>query len=144
MNIPKLARQTLLAMVVAVATLPITAAPASAAGNGATVSHYTASYPCPCFGHIDVSGVHLTNQRFPGSDYGPTSADTVGGRDNFSGTVADPPDTQLVFTGPGGTNCDVSDMWESDYNGNLFTCDWSWTINPDGSTYGWAVYPDGP
>jgi len=128
---------------VAAAAIATNIGVASAGGNAATVSHYRTDYPCPCFGHIYVSGVHLTNKQFPGVDAGATSASTVGGRDNFTGTVADPPDTQLVFTGPGGTNCDPEEMWESDYNANLFTCSWSWTVNTDGSTTGWAIYPNG-
>jgi hypothetical protein len=116
---------------------------ASAAGTRATVTHYPASYDCPCFGHFDLTGVHLTNARFPGDDQGPSSASTIGGRDNFSGTVTQPPTSPVTWSGPGGSSCAREDMWESDYNGNLFTCSWSETINPDGSVSGWAVYPSG-
>lgn len=122
------------------AGLGTNAAVASAA-TAATVSHYQASYPCPCFGAFDLSGVHLTNHQFPGVDNGPSAATTTGGRDNFSGTVTEPPATDVTFAGPGGTNCDPDAMWESDYNANLFTCTWSETVNSDGSVQGWAVYP---
>lgn len=116
---------------------------ASAGGNGATTTHYTASYSCGCFGTFNLSGIHLTNKQFPGTDNGPTSASTTGGRDNFSGTVSDPPSSTVTFTGPGGSSCDIDNTWESDYNANLFTCTWSETFNPDGSVYGWATYSTG-
>lgn len=112
------------------------------ASPGATVTQYHASYPCPCFGSFDLSGVHLTNKQFPGVDNGPTSSTTTGGRDNFSGTVTEPPSTTVTFTGPGGSSCDASEAWYSDYNPNLTTCTYSETINPDGTVEGWAVYPD--
>jgi hypothetical protein len=115
----------------------------ASAGARATVTHYTASYPCPCFGAFDLSGVHVTNTQFPGLDAGPSSTNTTGGRDNFTGTVTQPPATEMTFTGPGGTNCDPENRWESDYNGNLFTCSWSETVEPNGSVSGWAVYPKG-
>ena len=111
------------------------------ASPAATVSHYTASYTCECFGHFNLSGVHLTNTRFAGVDNGPTAATTTGGRDNYSGTVSEPPQTNLTITGPGGTTCDPSDMWESDYNPNLFTCTWSMTVDSNGAINGWAIYP---
>jgi hypothetical protein len=111
------------------------------ATTAASVSHYQASYSCSCFGQFDLSGVHLTNSRFPGVDNGPTADTTTGGRDNYSGTVSDPGLTETVFTGPGGLTCDPADMWESDYNPNLFTCTWSLTVEPDGAIQGWAIYP---
>ncbi len=27
-------------------------------------------------------------------------------------------------------------------NASLFTCTWSWTTEPDGTTDGWAIYPN--
>jgi len=118
---------------------------ASAGGTGATVTHYTATYSCGCFGTFNLAGVHLTNKNFSGVDNGPTSASTTGGRDNFSGTVTDPPESSVTFSGPGGASCDpdLGELWVSDYNPNLSTCTWSETFNPDGSVSGWAIYPAG-
>lgn len=114
-------------------------APASAGPAAATVTHYTASYPCPCFGAFDLTGVHVTNVRFPGLDAGPYAAATTGGRDNFSGTVTEPPATEMVF------NDANSGEWCSDYVQvrALCTTEWSETVEPDGSVTGWAIYPDG-
>ena len=114
---------------------------AASSPETATVSHYTASYTCPCFGQFNLTGVHLTNAEFPGVDLGPSCAGTTGGRDNFYGSVSQPPAEELVLNGPGGS-CGPEGRWESDYNANLFTCAWSWTIEPDGTTYGWAIYPN--
>ena len=75
-------------------------------------------------------------------DNGPASTSTTGGRDNFSGTVSQPPQYDVTFTGPGGSTCDPQDMWESDYNPNLFTCTWSETFQSNGNVEGWAIYPD--
>lgn len=111
------------------------------ASTGATVTHYKASYPCTCFGQFNLTGVHLTNSRFQGVDNGPTSTSTTGGRDNFSGTVSQPPQSDVTFTGPGGTTCAAEDTWESDYNQYLFTCTWSETIDSNGNVEGWAIYP---
>lgn len=113
----------------------------ASASPSATVSHYTASYSCSCFGQFNLSGVHLTNKQFPGADNGPSATTTTGGRDNYSGTVSDPPPTDMTFTGPGGSTCNYDDMWESDYNPNLFTCTWSMTVDSDGAISGWAIYP---
>jgi hypothetical protein len=113
---------------------------ASAGSPRATVSHFTARDQCSCFVELDFTGVHLTNTQFPGVDNGPTAGTTTGGRDNFSGTVARPPDSEVTVDGSGCT--DPQDGWQSDYNHNLFTCDFSWTIEPDGSTSGWAIYPN--
>ncbi|HET6916352.1 MAG TPA: hypothetical protein VFH56_09725 [Acidimicrobiales bacterium] len=113
------------------------------ASPAATVNHYTASYTCDCFGHFNLSGVHLTNHRFAGVDNGPTATTTTGGRDNYSGTVSEPPQTDTTISGPGGTTCDPNDMWESDYNPNLFTCTWSMTVDSNGVLSGWAIYPAG-
>lgn len=131
-------------LVLIAAAAPILASNITSAGAtpAATVTHYTASYACPCFGQFNLSGIHLTNTRFAGVDNGPNSPSTTGGRDNFSGTVTEPPQSDVTFSGPGGSTCDPADMWESDYNPNLFTCTWSETINSDGSVQGWAVYPD--
>src|SRR6185437_6468667 len=43
------------------------ASPSTNAANAATVSHYTASYSCDCFGTFTIVGVHVTNQHFSGS-----------------------------------------------------------------------------
>jgi hypothetical protein len=136
-------RKLLIITAVAASAIVANIGVASAGVAHATVTHYSASYPCPCFGQFDLSGVHVTNTRFPGVDAGPLSTDTTGGRDNFSGTVTQPPATEVTFTGPGGTSCDPEDQWESDYNGNLFTCAWSETVEPNGSVSGWANYPNG-
>lgn len=116
----------------------------AAAGGTTTVTHYRADYTCPCNGlHWVLSGVHLTNSHFAGADFGPASNQTVGGRDNFTGTVDPVPvEETMTFTGPGGTNCADEDKWQSDYNSNLLTCSWSMTVQPDGSVSGWAVYPN--
>ena len=105
----------------------------AAAGSAATVTHYTASYTCECFGTFTIEGVHLTNTRFPGADSG--GGDAVGGRDNFSGTVTAPPPVELVLD-----YANAGD-WCSDYDGQC-TRDWSVTFEPDGSLSGWAVYPN--
>ncbi len=105
---------------------------ASASTHAATVTHYTAAYTCPCFGDFTIVGLHLTNSRFPGTDDGTGTA--TGGRDNFSGTVSQPPLTQTVW------NDANAGEWCSDYDGQC-TTDWSLTIEPDGSLTGWAVYP---
>ncbi len=128
----------LLAAIVAAVTFANPLA-ASAGAPAATVTHYTASYSCPCFGQFTLSGVHLTNKNFPGVDNGPSSTTTTGGRDNYSGTVSEPPDAQVVLN-----NANAGE-WCSDYDQArpLCTTDWSETIDPDGSVSGWAVYPDG-
>lgn len=127
-----------LAAVAAMAAATVGGASSVAAGGTrATVTHYTASYSCPCLGQIDMTGVHVTNSQFPGLDSGDGSA--VGGRDNFSGTVSDPPAQQLVLTG--GDPSDPSSAWCSDYDGQA-SYDWEWVINPDGTEYGWAIYPN--
>jgi hypothetical protein len=113
------------------------ASPVAAGGTRATATHYTASYACPCVGEIQMTGVHITNAQFAGLDSGEGSA--IGGRDNFSGTVSDPPAQQLVLTG--GNPSDPTTAWCSDYDGQA-SYDWQWVINPDGTEYGWAVYPD--
>jgi hypothetical protein len=113
------------------------ASPVAAAGRAATVSHYTASYFCPCFGDISMTGVHLTNTLFAGVDNGGGNA--IGGRDNFSGTVSNPPNSQVVFSG--GDPSDPSSAWCSDYDGQA-SYNWEWVINPDGTEYGWAIYPN--
>lgn len=119
--------------------LSVGAAGASAHGKpagAATVSHYTASYFCDCFGTFTISGVHVTNQRFPGADDG--NGDATGGRDNFSGTVSQPPDSEVILAaGPG---CGSDEQWFSDYDGQA-TCDYRVAIEPDGSLTGWAIYP---
>jgi hypothetical protein len=102
------------------------------AGSRATVTHYTAHYSCGCFGTFDVRGIHLTNTRFPGTDDGLGGA--TGGRDNFTGTVSEPPATETVWN-----NSNVG-PWCSDYDGQC-TTDWSVRFEPDGSLSGWAVYP---
>lgn len=112
------------------------AAPAAAQGSRATATHYTASYSCPCLGDIEMTGEHVTNTEFPGEDNGSHGA--IGGRDNFSGTVSDPPAQQVALTGGDPNNPDTA--WCSDYDGQA-SYDWEWVINPDGSQYGWAVYP---
>lgn len=128
----------LVTAVIAAATFaqPLTA---SADAPAATVTHYTASYSCPCFGQFTITGVHLTNKNFPGVDSGPSSTTTTGGRDNFTGTVSEPPDAELVL------NNANAGPWCSDYDvaRPLCTTDWSETIEPDGSLSGWAVYPNG-
>jgi hypothetical protein len=115
----------------------------AAAGGTTTVTHYTADYTCDCGLHWVLSGVHLTNPHFTGADFGPDSDQTVGGRDNFTGTV-DPAfvEETTTLTGPGGANCADEDKWQSDYNHHLFTCSWSMTLQPDGSVSGWAIYPN--
>lgn len=105
---------------------------AAAAGESATVTHYTAHYTCGCFGTFDIAGVHLTNARFPGSDDGQGNA--TGGRDNFTGTITEPPAVETVW------NDENAGAWCSDYDGQC-TSDWSVTFEPDGSLSGWAVYP---
>lgn len=111
------------------------ASPAAAEAAGrATVTHYTWQGDCGCFGHIVENGVHVTNTRFPGADDGNGVA--TGGRDNFSGTVSLPPAQELVFSGPG------DGEWCSDYDGQC-TEQWTWTIEPDGTMSGWAIYPAG-
>jgi hypothetical protein len=128
-----------LAAVAALAVASVgAAAPVGAGGERATVTHYTASYSCPCLGDINVTGVHVTNGQYPGLDSGDHNA--IGGRDNWSGTVSNPPAQQLVLTG--GDPGDPSTAWCSDYDGQA-SYDWEWVINPDGTQYGWAVYPDG-
>lgn len=115
------------------AAAALSAAPtAAASATGATVSHYSVQFDCGCFGHIVENGIHVTNTRFAGADYG--NGDATGGRDNFTGTVSDPPDHEVVFSGP------ADGSWQSDYDGQ-FTNDWRWTIEPDGSMFGWAIYP---
>jgi hypothetical protein len=128
-----------LILVAAVAAFGISfsgAVPAAAAGARASVTHYTASYSCPCLGDINQTGVHVTNNEFPGLDQG--NGNAIGGRDNFSGTVSNPPAEQLVLTG--GDPSDPNSAWCSDYDGQA-SYQWEWVINPDGSEYGWAVYP---
>jgi hypothetical protein len=125
----------LLALALIAGTLSITAAsPAFAAtASAATVTHYTASYTCSCFGTFTIDGVHVTNKRFPGGDSG--GGDAIGGRDNFSGTVSQPPaeETTWKFANAG--------EWCSDYDSQC-TADWSVTFEPDGSLSGWAAYPN--
>ncbi len=133
-------KKLLVLLAVAAGSLATNAGVADAV-TPATVTHYQASYPCDCFGQFDLSGVHLTNRRFPGVDNGPTASTTWGGRDNFAGTVTEPPSSDLTLTGPGTSTCDTDQMWQSDYNASLFTCTWSETINSDGTVQGWAVYP---
>jgi hypothetical protein len=125
----------LLALAVITGTLSITAAsPAfAAAGSAATVTHYTASYTCPCFGTFTIDGVHVTNQHFLGSDSG--GGDAIGGRDNFSGTVSQPPGEETTW------NFANAGEWCSDYDSQC-TVDWSVTFEPDGSLSGWAIYPN--
>jgi hypothetical protein len=129
----------LMAALAAAASIASPIAVATADTPAATVSHYTASYPCPCFGQFDLAGVHVTNARFSGLDDGPFSTATTGGRDNFSGTVTQPPQSEVVLT-------DVNaGEWCSDYDQARLLCTttWSETIEPDGSVTGWAVYPNG-
>lgn len=140
-DLPVTAVRKLLASIAVAAGCLATTETVAAAAPGTTVSHYHAAYPCSCFGYFDLTGVHLTNQKFPGVDNGPDSPSTTGGRDNFSGTVTEPPQTDVTFTGPGGNTCDPDQVWESDYNPNLYTCAWSETINSDGTVEGWAIYP---
>lgn len=126
-------RRRLVVALAAAAALIAGPAPAASAA-GATVTHYTWQGDCTCFGHIVENGVHLTNARFAGTD--DRLGDATGGRDNFSGTVTDPPEQELVLSGP------ADGPWCSDYDGQC-TDDWRWTIEPDGSMSGWAVYPPG-
>jgi len=105
---------------------------AANAAPAATVTHYTASYSCSCFGLFTIVGVHVTNTRFPGTDNGTGTA--TGDRDNFSGTVSDPPAVETVW------NDANSGEWCSDYDGQC-TTNWSATFEPNGSLTGWAVYP---
>jgi len=109
------------------------ASPSTNAANAATVSDYTASYSCDCLGTFTIVGVHVTNQHFSGSDSGGGVA--TGGRDNFSGTVSQPPSIETVW--------DLANAgeWCSDYDGQC-TTDWSVTFEPDGSLTGWAIYPN--
>lgn len=132
-------RTLLITAIAALATFAGPVSSASADTRAATVTHYTASYPCPCFGQFDLSGVHVTNTEFPGVDDGPDSVATTGGRDNFSGTVSQPPAVEMVFNGAN------SGEWCSDYDQAraLCTMNWSETIEPDGSVTGWAIYPNG-
>lgn len=130
-------RRRLIVALAAAAALSATPT-AAASASAATVSHYTWQGDCDCFGHIVENGVHVTNTRFPGTDHGP--GDATGGRDNFTGTVSDPPDQELVLSGP------ADGLWCSDYNTpetKQCTDDWRWTIEPDGSMSGWAIYPVG-
>ena len=114
-----------------------TAGASGGAGQRATVTHYTAHYTCDCFGTFDITGVHVTNARFPGQDLG--GGDAFGGRDNFTGTVSMPPSSEVILSaGPG---CSLDESWFSDYDGQP-TCDYSVAIEPDGSLTGWAVSPD--
>jgi hypothetical protein len=119
-------------LALAVMALGFNVGAAGATSRAATTTHYAATYTCPCFGVFTIDGVHLTNAQFPGTDDGAGNA--VGGRDNFSGTVSDPPATQTVW------NDAAVGEWCSDYDGQC-TTDWSLTIEPDGSISGWAVYP---
>lgn len=131
-------RRLLVVIVTAVGALGLGLAGAGpVAAAGATVTHYTASYSCLCFGDISQTGVHVTNTHFPGTDSGNGTA--IGGRDNWSGTVSDPPASQTVFTGGDPTNPDTA--WCSDYDGQA-SYNWEWVINPDGTEYGWANYPN--
>ena len=102
------------------------------AGSRATVTHYTAAYSCGCFGDFTIAGVHVTNTQFPGTDNGAGTAN--GGRDNFSGTVTEPPSSETVW------NDGNSGQWCSDYDGQC-SSNWTVTFEPDGSLTGWAVYP---
>jgi hypothetical protein len=136
-------KKLLIVAVITASALAANVGVASAGGNRASVTHNTATYYCGCFGTFNLSGVHLTNAQFPGVDNGPSAATTTGGRDNFSGTVSQQPESSVTFTGPGGASCDIDSTWVSDYNANLSTCTWSETFNPDGTVYGWAIYPAG-
>lgn len=132
-------KRAVLTLALAIAAVGVNfagAAPVAAQGTRATVTHYTASYFCPCLGEISQTGVHVTNDRFPGVDDGNGGA--IGGRDNWSGTVSNPPAQQLVFTGGDPGNPDTA--WCSDYDGQA-SYQWEWVVNPDGTEYGWAVYP---
>jgi hypothetical protein len=119
-----------------IAALSVGAGVASSAGQATTVTHYTASYSCDCFGTFQIAGVHITNIQFPGLDSGGGGA--VGGRDNFSGTVSLPPASEVVLSGSSG--CGPDEAWYSDYDGQA-TCSYYVAIEPDGSLKGWAVYP---
>jgi hypothetical protein len=122
-----------IAILLAAAGAAAALASGSLAGTStATVTHYTASYYCGCFGQFTIVGVHVTNTRFPGTDNG--GGDAVGGRDNFSGTVSEPPAVETVW------NFANSGEWCSDYDGQC-TDEWSVTFEPDGSLTGWAIYP---
>jgi hypothetical protein len=126
-------KKYLVVATLAVAALGVNVGVASAStSTKATVTHYTASYSCPCFGDFTIAGVHLTNTQFPGTDNGTGTA--TGGRDNFSGTVSDPPPAETVW------NYTNAGEWQSDYDGQ-HTTHWSVTFEPDGSLTGWAVYP---
>jgi hypothetical protein len=127
-------KKLLVLVATAVAALSISvsvASPAVSAAGAATVTHYTASYYCDCFGTFTIAGVHVTNKQFPGNDSGGGNA--TGGRDNYSGTVSQPPDGETVL------NYGNAGEWCSDYDGQC-TSNWSLTIEPDGSITGWAIY----
>lgn len=125
-----------IAMALAAAVFTTPAAPASAGTppDAAMVTHYSWHGSCDCFGDIVENGVHVTNTHFSGTDDG--LGDAVGGRDNYTGTVSVPPDQELVFSGP------TDGSWCSDYDGQC-TDRWTWTIEPDATMYGWAIYPAG-
>lgn len=117
------------------AAAALSAAPTAAAAAGrATVTHYTWAGDCGCFGHIVENGTHVTNTRFPGTDDG--NGDATGGRDNFTGTVSDPPAEEMVLSGA------TDGPWCSDYDGQC-TDNWRWAIEPDGTMFGWAIYAAG-
>ncbi|MCA1823063.1 MAG: hypothetical protein ABR520_07160 [Mycobacteriales bacterium] len=123
----------LLVLVATVAALVSTnAGVASAGGQSATTTQYTASYTCGCFGQWNLQGVHVTNRQFPGVDNG--NGDATGGRDNFSGTVSNPPSVETVWSGS------TDGQWFSDYSGQPTTT-WKVTFRPDGSLTGYAIYP---
>jgi hypothetical protein len=125
----------LAAMSIAALSLSVGVASSTAAtGSATTVTHYTASYSCDCFGTFTIVGVHITNKQFPGTDSGGGGGNATGGRDNFTGTVSQPPAVETVLN-----EANAGD-WCSDYDGQC-TNDWSLTIEPDGALTGWAIYP---
>ena len=132
-------RRLVLVLATAAAVLGVTlgaSSPAAAAKHiRPTVSHYTASYTCDCYGLITMKGVHETNDHFPGVDNGPS--DSYGGQDKFHGTVQFAPSTKTVFRGP------ADGTWCSDYNGQM-SDNWEWVIEPNGHQHGWVIYPDHP
>lgn len=130
----RLRRLVVLATVAAALSVSVAGPVLAASGSAATVTHYTASYTCGCFGTFTIDGVHLTNTKFPGTDGGGGNA--TGGRDNFTGTVSQPPAVETVWNGGN------AGEWCSDYDGQC-TSDWSVTFEPDGSLSGWAIYPNG-